>query len=95
MLYYGRFVAYPGAALLIWLIVHVKFVRASMRMHFPHAVPSAASARPAAAARAPGEPGAKAEAPKSARPSGDKTSARGSLTERFFGAKSSKDKPGK
>jgi len=93
VLYYGRFVAYPGVGLLIWLIVHVKFVRASMRMHFPHAVPSAAAARQAPAA--PGEPGATAQVPKTAQPSGDKVSARGSLTERFFGAKSGKGKPGK
>jgi hypothetical protein len=95
VLYYGRFVAYPGAGLLIWLIVHVKFVRASMRMHFPHAVPSAAAARPAPAAGAPGEPGARAQVPKTAQPSGDKVTARGSLTERFFGGKSGKGKPGK
>ncbi|MGB2823228.1 MAG: hypothetical protein WBF17_19750, partial [Phycisphaerae bacterium] len=55
-LYYGRFAVYPGAALLIWLIVHVKFVRASMRMHFPHAVPSAAAARATLAAPGSDEP---------------------------------------
>ena len=39
LFYYGRFVAYPGVALLIWLIVHVKFTRGAMRMTFPHALP--------------------------------------------------------
>ena len=57
-LFYGRFVAYPSVALLVWLIVHVKFVRGTNRMHFPQAVPPAvmpprAKASPAPAAPAP------------------------------------------
>ncbi len=99
ILYYGRFVAYPGTALLIWLIVHVKFVRASMRMHFPHAVPSAGLARPPAtapaAAPAADAPEAKPEAAEPTRPSGRKISARGALTERFFSAKTGKGESSK
>jgi hypothetical protein len=90
LLYYARFVAYPAAALLVWLVVHIKFVRACMRMHYPHALPAAGLA-PAAPARAP-----EADKPKpkletrltDAAPQGDsKTSARGSLTERLLGRK--------
>lgn len=90
-LYYGRFAVYPGAALLIWLIVHVKFVRASMRMHFPHAVPSAAAARATQAAPGSGEPKAKPQAPGAAKPLARKRPTGGPLTERFFGTKTVKD----
>jgi len=45
-LYYGRFVVYPGVALLIWLIVHVKFTCGVMRMTFPHALPAGIVAVP-------------------------------------------------
>ena len=38
LLFYTRFLGYPGAALLVWLVVHVKFTRACSRLHFPHAV---------------------------------------------------------
>jgi hypothetical protein len=70
LLYYGRFLAYPLAAMSVWLIVHVKFAFACGQMHFPHAVapvagpggivaapPSAAT--PPEAARPPAAPATK------------------------------------
>ncbi len=38
LLYYMRFVGYPVLALLVWLVVQVKFARGCKRMHFPPAV---------------------------------------------------------
>ena len=37
--YYGRFVGYPVAALLVWLAVQLRFAQGCARMHFPHAAP--------------------------------------------------------
>ena len=96
-LYYVRFVGYPGVALLVWLVIHAKFSGASMRMYFPQAVPAAGVARPAAVAPAPEEPKPKPKPTPTTVPTpiplaGGKISARGSLTERFFGAKTGKPK---
>jgi len=92
-LYYGRFVAYPSVALLIWLVVHVKFVRAGLRMHFPHAVAPAGVTHPATPAAAP-----KPQPTPPAKPAatGDrKISARGALTERFLDVRANKTEPEK
>jgi hypothetical protein len=73
--YHGRFLAYPLAAALVWLIVQVKFARGCSQMHYPHVVapvsapagiaappaPSAAQAPPAEALK----PASSALAPKS------------------------------
>lgn len=59
-LYLTRFLVYPVVAVLVWLVVHVRFNSGCFRMHFPHAVP-AAGLRPGLAP-APG-PGPVAAAP--------------------------------
>lgn len=102
--YYGRFVAYPGAALLGWLVVHLKFNRACLRMDFPQAVsPPVAPAGPLPAAPAPAaEPAAPTEKPQAvAKPPAagkppvakkptqpTKDSVLGSVANRFFRARS-------
>lgn len=62
-LYYGRFVVYPGVALLIWLIVHVKFTRGVMRMTFPHALPAGIIPVPQPAPQPAAPPAAKEDKP--------------------------------
>lgn len=89
LLYYARFVAYPVVALLVWLIVHVKFARACMRMHYPHAIPSMvqpAATLPAADKKPDAEPKPLQDAPLSE----GKPSGKGSLTERLLSVKMGK-----
>jgi len=38
ILYYGRHVAYPAIALVVWLLVQLKFARGCKRLNFPPAV---------------------------------------------------------
>jgi hypothetical protein len=88
-LYYARFVAYPVVALLVWLTVHVKFARACMRMHYPHAIPSMvqpAATLPAADKKPGAEPTPLQDAPLSE----GKASGKGSLTERLLSVKTGK-----
>jgi len=97
--YLARFILYPLLALLLWIVVHVKFVRACMRMHYPHSLPSQ-TLGPAKRRRRPGSQGQPVPAPPAGAaeetdtPGPDETpgkadkpkkpSVLGSVTERFF-----------
>ena len=41
-LYFVRFLAYPVLAMLVWLVVQLRFARGCAQMDFPHAVPTGA-----------------------------------------------------